>query len=142
VGNIYHITKARIIDSLFVYQLRTDKRDRGSYLTRVTSFEEHQNFWERNYHNYMILWLNNKRVAYFGLVNGDFRLAILREYRGLGIGKFIVEEAKTLIGSNPILITEENKASYNLFVGQGFVVTESTPTHKVLINSEYLHQNR
>lgn len=114
------IQDAKLEDCLFVYKIRTDKRDEKNYFTQVSSFEEHKKFWEKHHGSYKIVSLDNKQIAYYGIVRGDFRIAITNEMRGKGIGKMIVQKAIKMIGDNEIKIAKTNERSIKMFKSCGF----------------------
>lgn len=118
------IRKAEQCDADFVYALRTRSEDRECYLTTVKSKEVHRGYWELNHCAYSLVLKGAKRAGYFGLVENDFRIAVLPEFRGQGIGGYILEHVKCSLSDKTIRIVAENKPSLNLFLRSGFKVQE------------------
>ena len=115
-------------DCNFVYKLRTLKEDKENYRSRdEISIEQHKIFWEINYKKYKMIKFKNEVIGYCGLVNGDYRFAVIPDYRGMGIGKKAVELCRDMIGDNKIFVMRENIASIKCFTHNGYeVVGESS----------------
>ena len=77
------------------------------------TFNEHENFMETNY----------KFSGFIGIVNDDIRVGVKRQYRKMGIGKFMINEFCNIFEINHAKIKINNIVSQKLFESCGFKKT-------------------
>ena len=119
------LRKAEPNDSTFVYGLRTNLSDEENYKSGCQiTYQEHKHFWDKNFRYYKIILHKGRRVGYCGLVNKDFRIAIIPECRGKGIGKSVVKQCSDLIKDNKIYVMKTNKASLKCFLGNNYKIID------------------
>jgi len=87
------------------------------------TFNEHENFMETNYKNYRIATIDNKFSGFIGIVNDDIRVGVKRQYRKMGIGKFMINEFCNIFEINHAKIKINNIVSQKLFESCGFKKT-------------------
>ena len=114
---------AGLNDCQFVYELRTLKDDKYKYEKTVSTYKKHKSFWRKYYESYRIISYENAVIGYFGLVEEDFRIAIVENYRGRGIGSKVIEDNKKLLKNKIIKIASHNKQSIRIFEKNGFYKT-------------------
>ena len=120
---------ATVKDSKFVYRLRFDPDDLDNYFTSVIPpLVSHRKFWLDNYQSYCIAECNGLRVGYYGLVNEDFRYAVVPSARGKGIGKNLVTHAILTEDIRIAKVAINNLASIKCFLSCGFVKTSTCKT--------------
>lgn len=74
----------------FILQLRNEYKE-GFIQQDDITVEEHQRFMEEYGDEYFICLFDGCPVGFIGCVNGDIRVAVDKEYRNLGIAKFMIE---------------------------------------------------
>jgi len=117
------IRPAKLSDSEFVYNLRTRNEDSQFYLTgNKISKKVHVIFWQKHFSWYYILELDSVRVAFLGMVDSDFRFAVVPEQRGKGLGKLMVSYATKHLGVTQVKVSAYNYASLRCFCENGFTV--------------------
>lgn len=84
------------------------------------SSEEHGKFMTINSINYRIATINGKFAGFVGIVNEDIRVGVKKEYRKMGIGKFMINEFCKIFEINHAKIKINNIASQKLFESCGF----------------------
>jgi|LakMenEpi12Oct12_1017442.scaffolds.fasta_scaffold02023_3 ribosomal protein S18 acetylase RimI-like enzyme len=82
--------------------------------------EEHFEFMKKHNSNYKICLKNNEFVGFIGLVNNDLRIAVSKEFKRKGIGKFMVNEFCKNLKINEIKVKIDNDASQKLFESCGY----------------------
>jgi len=87
------------------------------------SLEEHRKFMISNYTNYRVATINNNFVGFIGLVNDDVRIGVKKEYRKIGIGKFMINEFCKHFKIKHAKVKINNIASQKLFESCGFKKT-------------------
>ena len=101
-------------DCGFVYELRTDPLDEGCYFTKISSYADHQKFWIKNYNNYYMVWLRRKnRIFRDG--RKDFRISLIRRYRGQGLRKVNTDEGTRINRRKHNRYCRTNSTSIGLF---------------------------
>ena len=115
--------EATLADCRFVYELRTLKDDITKYEMTVATYNAHKNFWKKYFDSYKIISFENTVIGYFGMVEEDFRIAIIQSYRGMGIGSKVIEDNKSLLRDKLIKIAYHNKQSIRVFEKNGFCKT-------------------
>jgi ribosomal protein S18 acetylase RimI-like enzyme len=84
------------------------------------SLEEHQKFMNINAINYRVATIDGKFAGFVGIVNDDIRVGVKKEYRKMGIGKFMINEFYKIFEINHAKIKINNIASQKLFESCGF----------------------
>lgn len=84
------------------------------------SLEEHQKFMNINAINYRVATIDGKFAGFVGIVNDDIRVGVKKEYRKIGIGKFMINEFHKIFKINHAKIKIDNIASQKLFESCGF----------------------
>lgn len=84
------------------------------------SLEEHEKFMTINDINYKIATIDGKFAGFIGIVNEDIRVGVKKEYRKIGIGKFMINEFCKIFEINHAKIKINNVASQKLFESCGF----------------------
>lgn len=121
------IRPASLEDSDFVFLLRTRTEDAKYYFTgSKIQKDTHEWFWLKNLKSYYIIEVDGLRVGFFGIVNSDFRFAVMPEYRGKGLGKLIVSYAYTNLGVRQVRVSADNQASIKCFSSNGFTVVRES----------------
>jgi len=127
---------ATINDCEFVYRLRFYPDDLDNYFTSVISpLVAHRSFWVDNYSSYCVAECNGLRVGYYGVVNDDFRYAVVPSARGKGIGKGLIMHAILKYDIRIAKVAVNNFASIKCFLSSGFV---KTSTGKTDLGKEYI----
>lgn len=84
------------------------------------SLEEHEKFMTINDINYKIATIDGKFAGFVGIVNEDIRVGVKKEYRKIGVGKFMINEFCKIFEINHAKIKINNIASQKLFESCGF----------------------
>lgn len=84
------------------------------------SLEEHEKFMTINDINYKIATIDGKFAGFIGIVNEDIRVGVKKEYRKIGVGKFMINEFRKIFEINHAKIKINNVASQKLFESCGF----------------------
>ena len=128
--------KARSSDSGFVRELRNNPADRGNYRQQgYIGKEAHEEFWRRCWEDYYIVEIDGEAIGYFGFVEGDFRIAICREYRGQGVGTQVVKDWIEKFAGRCVYVHKENKQSLKIFLANGFLVKSMSEEFACLVIS-------
>lgn len=84
------------------------------------SDENHFAYMEKYNKNYRVCLMQNVFVGFIGIVDDDIRLAVKKEYKQLGIGKFMINEFNKIFEIKTAKIKIDNIASQKLFESCGF----------------------
>ena len=126
-------------DARFVYDLRFRHQDSSCYFSNIfVSFEEHALFWEDNFKSYWIAEELSIRIGFYGIINEDFRYSVIPEYRGRGIGTYIVADAIKRLELRQVRVIAENISSIKVFRKNSFIVSQYGELHGI----EYLTLSR
>jgi GNAT superfamily N-acetyltransferase len=110
-------------DSEFVYHLRFVEEDKYFYFYQdKISSENHNRFWRNHWKDYYIGRLEGRRIGFYGIVEGDFRISIIPEMRGLGIGSLLIKDAVNRLCFTSVRVLKNNKASLSAFHKNGFFI--------------------
>jgi RimJ/RimL family protein N-acetyltransferase len=106
----------------FVRQLRTDKRNLDGFVNTNPISADQQKEYMSKYNNcyYICLLDNEYPVGFIGEINGDIRVCTDHGWKGMEIGKFMVQE---LIKINKNVFAKVKINNYNsqkLFESCGF----------------------
>jgi hypothetical protein len=106
----------------FIYKLRNNKKDQRYYGSKKINPMEHIRFWLRYWKDHTIYSLGGIRIGYSGIVEGDFRYAVMPQYRGKGYGNEIVHNSLNRLTGKTIKVKRDNYASIRIFITQGFSI--------------------
>jgi len=87
------------------------------------SLEEHCKFMTLNNINYRIATIDNNFAGFIGLVKDDIRIGVKKEYRKIGVGKFMINEFCKDFEIKHAKVKINNIASQKLFESCGFKKT-------------------
>lgn len=112
----------------FIRKLRNDPETQKGFIDQVdiTVFEQIAYMADHNDDYWICLDENDLPVGYIGVIKDDIRVAVVSEGRGLGIGKFMVNELMGMKPYSTAKVKLGNTASDNLFKSCGFYHTHST----------------
>jgi RimJ/RimL family protein N-acetyltransferase len=82
--------------------------------------EDHFKFMEKHHWNYKICLKDDQFVGFIGFVNNDLRIAVSKNNKRQGIGKFILNEFCKNFEINEAKVKITNEASQKLFESCGF----------------------
>lgn len=117
----------------FIRKLRYHPDNINGFVdSTVPTDEEQINYMSKNNHNYQICIDSDIPVGFIGDVDGDIRLAVLPEYKGKGLGKFMLKEYVKTHPNVTAKVKHDNNISLKTFLSCGFVV------HKTDENYFYL----
>lgn len=120
-----NVRRANFKDWEFVYMLRTLAEDSEYYFSgNDINVQEHLIFWRHNYKEYWIAEAQETAVAFYGLVNGDFRFAVLPCYRGHGIGSILIKHAIERHNLSQVVVDKNNAASISCFLKNNFYIAK------------------
>lgn len=103
----------------FVKELR-EEESIGFISQKKITDSDHYSFMVQNHTNYRICLIDDKPVGFVGVVGEDVRVAVHKDHKKQGIGKFMINEMyKYYKFSAKVKI--DNEASLALFKSCGFV---------------------
>lgn len=107
----------------FVRNLRNDPRVKQGFISQdEISLEAHNEYMSKYASNYFICLLDTEPVGYFGIIDGDIRIATLPEKMNSGVAKFMVDYIVEKFPAAIAKVKVSNTASRNLFEKCGFTV--------------------
>ena len=108
----------------YVRILRTHKDNINGFLEHVEITPEQQKIYMDKYKNnyYICLDENNNPVGWIGEVDDDIRVCVDPEYKGNGIGKFILNELRKIKPNAHAKVLLDNETSHKLFISCGYTV--------------------
>ena len=110
-------------DGQFVYHLRFIEEDKCYYFHKdLTPLDVHNDFWRKHWKDYYIAYIGYKKIGFFGIVEGDFRISIIPEMRGYGVGSLMIQDAVNRLGFTTVRVLKNNKASLSAFRKNGFFI--------------------
>ena len=105
----------------FIRWLRTDERTQQGFVEQVEIIPEQQVAYMSNHsQEYRVCLKDGMPVGFVGDVDGDIRVATHPDYRGLGIGLFMIQEQWKVNPGGHAKIKLDNTASIKLFEKAGF----------------------
>jgi len=123
------IRKAQKQDWEFIRQLRNSSSE-GFFSPNEITQEEHLEFMEKNFHNYLIAseistdmgGTQETLIGFIGHVKGDVRLAVAPNFRKMGVGKRMLKAMNDNFPEQKFRaqVKITNPASINTFLSLGW----------------------
>lgn len=82
--------------------------------------ENHFEFMKKHCSSYRVCLKNNEFAGFIGLVNNDLRIAVGKNFKRKGIGKFMLNEFSNSFEINEAKVKIDNEASQKLFESCGY----------------------
>lgn len=107
----------------FVRLLRNDPRVKSGFISEANITPEMQRKYMQNHSdNYRIALLDGTPVGYVGVIDDDIRVCTHPDYQGKGIGKFMINELKSIWPNAKAKVKFTNESSFKLFKSCGFEI--------------------
>lgn len=105
----------------YIRLLRTCRENLDGFVEQLSITESDQIKYMSKYNNnYYICLFEDKPVGFVGVVDNDIRLATDPNYKGKGIGSFMVKEIIKLYPEAVAKVKLDNEGSINLFKSLDF----------------------
>jgi len=105
----------------FIRLLRIHPENISGFIEQFSITPEQQLAYMQKYKaNYYIALENNVPVGWVGVIDDDIRVCTDPEYKGKGVGKFMINEVMKLHPTAFAKVLLDNEASKNLFISCGF----------------------
>ena len=105
----------------FIRELRNDPITNKGFINReLISEASHLEYMKNHANFYRVCLLDGRPVGYIGVVEGDIRIAVHKDYLRKGIGTFMLNEISNNFTGVSAKIKIENLASIRLFEKLGF----------------------
>lgn len=105
----------------FIRELRNDPITNKGFINReLISEESHLEYMKNHAKFYRVCLLDGRPVGYIGVVDGDIRIAVHKDYLWKGVGTFMLNEISNNFSNLSAKIKIENLASIKLFEKLGF----------------------
>jgi len=106
----------------YIRQLRTCRENLDGFVEQNYITEADQiNYMSKYNDNYYICFNENKPVGFIGVVENDIRLATDPNYKGKGIGSFMVKEIVKIYPQAVAKVKLDNISSTRLFKSLNFI---------------------
>ena len=106
----------------YIRQLRTCRENLDGFVEQNYITEADQiNYMSKYNDNYYICFNENKPVGFIGVVENDIRLATDPNYKGKGIGSFMVKEIVKVYPQAVAKVKLDNISSTRLFKSLNFI---------------------
>jgi RimJ/RimL family protein N-acetyltransferase len=108
----------------FIRTLRNDERVKIGFIQSSYITQKQQLEYMSKYRDCFRICLNDDDtpVGYVGVIDDDIRIATDPSYQKQGVGKFMLQQIKTIFPNSVAKIKLENEASLKLFLSSGFKV--------------------
>lgn len=105
----------------FIRELRNDPITNKGFINReLISEASHLEYMKNHAKFYRVCLLDGRPVGYIGLVDGDIRIAVHKDFLRKGVGTFMLNEISNNFSDVSAKIKIENLASIKLFEKLGF----------------------
>lgn len=105
----------------FIRELRNDPITNKGFINReLISVASHLEYMKNHAKFYRVCLLDGRPVGYIGVVDGDIRIAVHKDYLRKGVGTFMLNEISNNFSNISAKIKIENLASIKLFEKLGF----------------------
>lgn len=110
----------------FIRKVRNDPEIQTGFVEQVNITSEQQvKYMEKhNDEYYVCLDVNGDPIGFIGEVDDDIRVAVIKEWQGKGVGKFMVKEFMKLKPNSYAKMKHDNIASKKLFESCGFTYVD------------------
>lgn len=121
----------------FIRILRNHKDNVAGFLEQVQITSEQQSKYMEKYRNnyYICIDENNTPLGWIGEVDDDIRLCTDPNYKGVGVGTFMLNEFHKLHPSAHAKVLLNNGASNKVFITCGFEVYKEDKNFKYYIKN-------
>lgn len=110
----------------FIRELRTHTENTSGFVEQVEITSEQQKIYMSKYgHLYYIALDQGNPVGFVGQIEDDIRVCVHPNYKGRGLGKFMINKLMELHPNANAKVLLENEASNNLFKACQFEVYKS-----------------
>ena len=100
----------------FVREMRTHPENSPGFIEQVEiTREQQEQYMQRYAKNYYICLLYNEPVGYVGVIDNDIRICTHPDFKGVGIGSFMLDEIVKIFPGAIGKILKGNTASQRLF---------------------------
>jgi len=107
----------------FIRELRLHPENINGFTNQNYFTEEEQNkYMEKNEKHYKICLKGTLPVGFVGVIDGDIRVATKPEFKGMGIGKFMINEIMKTYPNSFAKIKINNESSIKLFESCDFEI--------------------
>lgn len=106
----------------FIRKVRNDPEIQTGFVEQVNITSEQQVKYMEKHNNdyYICLDVNDDPIGFIGDVDDDIRVAVIKKWQGMGVGKFMVKEFMKLKPNCYAKMKHDNIASKKLFESCGF----------------------
>ena len=105
----------------FIRELRNDPITNEGFINReLISEASHLEYMQNHSNFYRVCLLDGIPVGYIGVIDGDIRIAVDKDYLRKGVGTFMLNEISNNFSDLSAKIKIENLASIKLFEKLGF----------------------
>lgn len=117
----------------FIRNLRNDDNTQQGFVEKIHITSEQQVAYMNKYSDNYYICLDirdEKPIGFIGEIDDDIRVAVIPEYRRMGVGKFMVNRFMESHETSYAKMFHDNVASENLFKSCGFVEFDSDDNFK------------